>query len=93
MAGEASDRSPVTAEECAERLHLARRIEMVKLAVGVPALLLSLFGTVLAFRLRHRSLADPVFWFTLAGVLAVFAAYFGHIAWTLRRLRRSGKPC
>lgn len=86
MGGEAPHRPPLS-EEGDEALRLARRVELAKLAVGVPALLISLFASVLAFRLAKRSLGDPLLWFTALGVIVVFGAYFGHSVFRLRKLR------
>jgi len=52
---------------------------MAQIAVGVPALLLSVFAVVLAYRLTGRSLATPAPWLVVGGILAVFAVYFGRI--------------
>ena len=89
MGGEADSRPPVAELPPEQALALARRVEMSKIAVGVPGLLVSLFGVLLGFRISNRPLLDPILWFTLAGVAAVFAGYFLHVLRKLRRLRRT----
>jgi hypothetical protein len=87
MGGETPDRPPVAGPE-EEALQRARRIELAKLAVGFPAFFLSLFGVAVGFRLAARPLRDPVFWFTVAGILLVFGAYFGQALRKLYRLQK-----
>ncbi len=87
MGREAGDRPPVAnPAEAEDALNLfERRLKLLKIAAGVPGLILSIFGLLLAYRLANRPFGDCEFWFALLGIVAVFAAYFGYCAWGLRK--------
>ncbi len=69
-----------------ERLARTARVQM---ALGVPALMVLVAGVVVGFRAADRDLGDPILWFVLGPLVAVFAAYY-MLAW--HRLRRSRQP-
>ena len=71
---------------------LARRLAMLRVAAGVPALILSLFGVVLAFRMTGHTLGDWSFWAVLLGILVGFGVYFAYALWGLRAAARSRPP-
>jgi hypothetical protein len=62
-----------------------RRLALVQLAVGLPALLLVVFGVVLGYRLAGRPLGGVAFWCVLAPVVGAFALYFIRAILRLRR--------
>lgn len=76
----------MTPEEAAATV---RRGALVRLAVGVPALFLVVFGLVLGVRLAGRPVGDSGVWFVLIPVLLVFGAYFAHAVWVLARAGRA----
>ncbi|MHB8763568.1 MAG: hypothetical protein ACYDA8_04390 [Deferrisomatales bacterium] len=95
MGGPSADGPGLTPEEPAdlspeEQARLTRRLAMVRLVMGVPGIIVPVFGLVLAYRYADRPLGDWVFWVVLATVLAVFAAYYGHALLTVRRAGRVG---
>ncbi len=60
----------------------------MRLAVGVPALFVAVFGLVIGLRLAGRSLEGSGLWLVGIPVLVVFAAYFAHAFWVLARVGR-----
>ena len=66
-----------------------RRVARVQMALGVPALMVLVVGIVVGFRMADRDPGDPILWFVLGPLVAVFAAYY-MLAW--HRLRRSRQP-
>lgn len=87
MGGQAPDRPHLTLPDDPQEAArvLRRRLGLVQIALGVPALLVIVFGLVLAYRWAGRPLGDVDFWFVLAAVLAVFGVYFGRALVAVRR--------
>ncbi|GAB4260129.1 MAG: hypothetical protein Kow0092_08790 [Deferrisomatales bacterium] len=75
--------APGDPEEAAR--HARRRFARLQLVMGVPALIVSVFGLVLAYRLAERPLGDAAFWGFLGAIGVVFGAYFGHALLSLRK--------
>jgi len=67
------------------RAETVRRLALVQLVVGVPALLFVVFGLVVGYRLADRPLGDAAFWSVLVPVVVAFALYFAHAILRLRR--------
>jgi hypothetical protein len=61
-------------------------------AVGVPALVVAVFGLVLGYRLAGLPLGDGRFWWVLGPVGGAFALYFGHAILCLRRRGPEERP-
>ena len=91
MGGKTPLRTDVTGEtDLDEAARLARRrLALLQLVLGVPALVLILFGLVLGYRLAGRALGGPGFWGLLIPVVLVFVVYYGRALWALRRSGRS----
>ena len=89
MGGEAPAGTKLVASE-PNRAETVRRLALVQLAVGVPALLFVVFGVVLGYRLSGRPLGDIVFWGMLAPVLGGFFCYFARAFLRLRGANRAG---
>lgn len=69
-----------------------RRFALVRLAVGVPAFVVAVFGLFLGYRLAELPLGDGRFWWVLGPVAGAFALYFGHAILCLRRRSPEERP-
>lgn len=84
MAGQGDPRPPVAPPEGGRPHALsARKAALVRVAVGVPMLVVSLFGALVAYRVSGRPLGGGVFWTLLAAILAGFGLYFARPLLTL----------
>jgi len=66
----------------------ARRLALVQLAVGLPALFMVVIGLVIGYRLVGLPLGGVAFWYVLGPVLGAFALYFARAIFHLRRATR-----
>jgi len=62
----------------------ARRVALVQLAVGMPALFMVIIGLVIGYRLVGLPLGGVAFWCVLGPVLGAFALYFARAIFHLR---------
>ena len=84
MGGKTTDGTDVTPAP-GPHAEAARRLALVQLAVGLPALLMVVFGVVIGYRLVGLPLGGVAFWCVLGPVLGAFALYFGRAILHLRR--------
>ncbi len=79
--------TPVPSDPEAVARASRRRLAVVQLLLGPPAVLVVVIGLVLGFRLAGRPLG-AAFWWALGPVLGVFAVYLGRAAVVYRRTSR-----
>ena len=76
--------SPPGGPEEADRA-ARRRLALVQIAVGVPALFLCLFGLVVGYRLVGRPLTDGALLWVLVPIVGAFAIFLGRAGVVLAR--------